>query len=153
MKKFTFKLQTVHNVREMRQEQEELVLSELRQELNQAVARLAQLEQMHGDAIKNYSEKLTKGEPLNPFEMELHTSHLVSLDRSIRDAQASVEEKRKACETQSQAVAAANRQVKVTERLRENQQTRHHLELERSEQTAADELVSADYARRILPSK
>ena len=47
MKKFKFTLQTVHNVREMQQEKEELVLSERQTEVNQATARLAEIERLH----------------------------------------------------------------------------------------------------------
>ena len=153
MKKFKFTLQTVHNVREMRQEQEEMVLSELQSEVNRAAARVEEIEKARLEAMENYAQKLKKGEPMNPFEMELNTNHLTSLERSIREAQALVEEKKQACSRQSQVVAAAGREVKVTERLRENQKSRYRIELERSEQTALDELVSANFARKMMTAK
>lgn len=153
MKKFVFSLQTVHNVREMRREKEELVLSEMRSEAAKAAADLAVIEKMCIDAIENYTQKMKKGEPMNPFEMELNTKHLTALDRLMRDAQTLLEQKNLACSRQSQIVAVAGREVKITERLRENQQSKHRIELQRSEQTALDELVSANYARRILSVK
>lgn len=153
MKKFKFTLEAVHNVREMRQEREEMILSELQAEVNRAAARVEEMEKARHEAIENYAKKLKKGEPINPFEMQLNTNHLNSLDRSIREAYAAVEEKKQTCARQSQIVAAAGRDVKITERLRENQQSRYRVELERSEQTALDELVSANYARKMMTVK
>lgn len=153
MKKFKFTLQTVHNVREMRREKEELVLAEMQNEVNRTVERLAEIERTRLEAIENYTLKMKKGEPINPFEMELNTNHLHSLDNLIREAQKMVEEKKQALSVQSQTVAAAGREVKITERLRENQQARHRVELERREQNAIDEFVSADFARRLLTNK
>lgn len=147
MKKFQFTLQTVHNVREMRREKEELVLAEMQTAADQAAARLADIENRRIEAIANYTGKMKKGEPINPFEMELGTNHLRALDHSIRDAQAALEEKKRLCDRQRQLVAAAGREVKITERLRESQQARHQTELDRREQTALDELVAAKFAR------
>lgn len=153
MKKFQFSLQTVHNVRKMRQEKEEIVLSEMQADVERALADLTKIEQMRQAAIENYGLKLKKGEPMNPFEMELHTDHLRALDRLIREVQAKIEEKKQACARQSKVVADAGREVKITERLRENQQARFWLEQQRREQNALDELVSANFARRILSDK
>lgn len=153
MKKFRFTLQTVHNVREMRQEKEEIVLSEMRAEINRAISDLENIQRLRLDAIENYTLKLKKGEPMNPFEMELHTNHLRSLDRLIQEVEAKIEEKKQVCARQSEIVADAGRQVKITERLRENQRSRHRLENERLEQNALDELVSANFARHMLTNE
>lgn len=153
MKKFQFTLQTVHNVREMRQEKEEIVLSEMQAEINRAIADLAKIEKIRLDAIENYTLKMKRGEPMNPFEMELHTNHLRAIDQLIREVQLKIEEKKQACAHQSQIVAHAGREVKITERLRENQHARHRLEQERREQTALDELVSANFARQMLTNQ
>ena len=153
MKKFKFTLQTVHNVREMRREKEELVLAEMQTEVNRAIAYLSELERTRLEAIENYTRKLKQGEVMNPLEMELNTNHLRSLDLTVRKAQAEVEQKQREFSAQSKVVAAAGRAVKVTERLRENQQSRHQTEHERREQIAIDDLVSANFARRMLPNE
>ena len=90
---------------------------------------------------------------MNAYEMELNTNHIAALDRSIREAKAVIEQKKQARAEQTQIVAAASREVKVTERLRETQKARHALELDRREQTAMDELVSANYSRKMLLNK
>ena len=153
MKKFKFTLQTVHSVREMLREKEELSLAEMQTEVSRAVAYLSEVERARLEAIEKYTRKLKQGEAMNPFEMELNTNHLRSLDFKIREAQTDVNRKQQAVSAQSEIVAAAGRKVKVTERLRENQQMRHRTELERCEQTAIDDLVSANFARRMLTDK
>jgi flagellar protein FliJ len=153
MKKFKFTLETVHKVRELRQEKEELVLSEIQSEVNKATSRLSEIEQKRLDAVESYSQKLKKGEAINPFELELSTRHIESLQTSIREAKANVTEKQNERKLQSFVVAAANQQVKITEKLHENQKKKHKTEIDRHEQSAIDELVSANYARRMVTTR
>ncbi len=153
MKKFKFTLQTIHNVREMRQEKEEQVLSKIQSKINFAKLRLSDLEKLRFVAIENYTQKLKSGNAINPFEMELNTNHFASLDRSIREAKAEIEVIKYEYLEQSRVLATANQQVKITERLHENQKSRYRTELDRTEQTAIDELVSANYARQMLITK
>ena len=153
MKKFTFTLQTVNTVREMRQEKEEIVLSQIQAEVDQAAARIAQIEEMQRAAIESYTGKLRMGEAVNVGEIELEANHISSLDRLRREAQANLEQKKVARLRQSEAVAAASREVKVTQKLRETQQTRHRIELSRHEQNQIDEMVSANFARRMSQTK
>ena len=153
MKKFKFTLQSVHNVREMRREKEELVLAEKQSEVSQAIARLAEVERKRLQAIENYTRQMTRGETMSAYEIELNINHLRDLDRLVREAQETIEGKKQACSEQSRVVAAAGREVKVTERLRETQQSRHQLESERRQQTALDELVAANFARQMLTAK
>lgn len=150
MKKFKFTLQTVHNVREMRQEKEELIFSQMQAEAERAAERIAQIEKMRFEAIEKYTRKLTAGEFVCAREMEMNSNHFASLDRLQREAEQVLSEKRQACRSQSQKLAAAVREVKITNRLRETQAARHKLELDRQEQNNLDEIVSANFARRLI---
>ena len=149
MKKFKFTLQTVHNVREMRQEREELMLAEMLTEVNRASERIRQIEKMRFDAIEKYTERLRAGEFLNATEMELNSKYFNSLDDLQREAEKSLAEKNLACTAQRAKLASAAREVKITDRLREQQYLRHKLESEKHQQTALDEIVSAGYARKM----
>lgn len=149
MKKFKFTLQTVHTVREMKQEKEELILGEMQAEAAKAAARVHEIEQMRFKAIESYAHRLERGETIDPFELELNSNHISALDRLQREAQQFLETKKQACLQQGKTLAAATREVKITNRLRETQQLRHRLEAARQEQNALDELVSANYARRM----
>lgn len=149
MKKFKFKLQTVHSVREMRQEKEQFVLAQLQTEANKIREEIERIEQNRTNAIKKYLEKVNSGELINPAEMELNLRHIADLERRRRELQELLEEKKLACKEQSRKVAEANKKVKITERLRENQQDQYKQELEREEQNSLDEIISANFARRI----
>ncbi len=149
MKKFKFTLQTVHNVREMREEKEHIVLTQMQNEVEKAVDRIRQIEQMRQDAIEKYTSRLQSGQTINVFELEMNSNHISALGKNRRDAEAFLEQKKMACSKQSETVAAATRAVKITNRLRETQASRHKTESDRQEQTAIDELVSANFARKM----
>lgn len=149
MKKFKFTLQTVHNVREMRQEREEQTLAEMLTEVNLATERIRQIEKMRFEAIEKYTQRLRAGEFLNPTEMELNTKYFNSLDGLQREAEKILAEKNHACVAQRAKLAAAAREVKITDKLREQQFLRHKNEVEKNQQTALDEIVSAGYARKL----
>ena len=153
MKKFKFTLQTVHNVRELKQEKEQAILSDLQAEAARAADRVHEIEQLRSKAIETYAKRLEAGATINAYELELNSNHISALDRLQREAQQNLEQKKQACVLQSKSVAAAVREVKVTKRLRENQQLRHQLEVARHEQNALDELVSANFACRMSQAK
>jgi flagellar export protein FliJ len=149
MKKFKFTLQTVHNVREMRQEKEESRLAEMLAEVNRAAERIAQIEKMRFEAIEKYTERLRAGGFLNATEMELNTKYFNSLDNLQREAEKVLAEKNRACDEQRAKLAAAAREVKITDKLREQQFLRHQLEAEKHQKNALGEIVSAGFARQL----
>lgn len=153
MKKFKFTLQTVHNVREMKQERELLVLSELQTETDKAAARVHEIEELRAKAIESYARRLENGTAIDPYELELSSNHISALDRMHREAQKILEKKKQACQRQTKTVEIAARDVKITNRLRENQQARHQADVARHEQNSLDEIVSANYARQMAQSK
>lgn len=149
MKKFKFKLQNVHNVRELRREKEEVILAETQSLLEEAIANLAEIERMRMDAFEAYSRKLKHGQAMSPFEMELTSNHLRSLDQRVREAQKEIEQRKQAYFKQSKVASLAMREEKVTGRLCENQRSKHKLIAGRREQSVVDDLVSAGFARKI----
>jgi flagellar export protein FliJ len=153
MKKFKFTLQTVHNVREMREEKEKLVLSELQTEAERIAHQIEHIEKLRFESIENYARRLSAGEQISAMEMELNSNHFASLNRLQQETEKLLEQKKGACSAQRAKLAAAAREVQITERLREHQAKRHRLQLEQYEQTAIDEMVSANFARKIAQIK
>jgi flagellar export protein FliJ len=149
MKKFKFTLQSVHKVREMREENEQMELSRLQAEAEKASNRISEIEDSRQQALEKYMSRLQSQEPIHPYELELNSNHISSLDRQKQEALAILEQKKQACAKQRETVAVAMRAVKITNRLRETQEKRHKTETERHDQTATDELVSATYAREM----
>lgn len=153
MKKFKFSLESVHRVREIRQERESVILGELRAEADRAAQRVEHIEAMRREAIENYTRRLTAGERIDALDMELSSKHFASLDRLQRDAEAMLAQRNRECDIQIAAVTEAMRGVKITENLRDTQLARHRAEFERQEQNSVDEMVTTSFARRISGEK
>jgi flagellar export protein FliJ len=150
MKKFKFTLQTVHKVRELREDREKLVLGELQAEVNKAAAHHEIIQGSRAAAMDDYARRLRSGEQFDPLEMQLHSNHFESLNRMRQEAEKELEDRRQAYLRQGENVAVAMRETKVTNQLREAQLARHELEYARREQNDIDELISASFAREIL---
>lgn len=153
MKKFKFTLQTVHKVRELKSEQENLTLSELQGEAREAEQRVEHIEGLRNEAVEQYLMRISSGERLNPLEMELNANHFASLNNLQREAQVAVDQKHEAVRQQLESVKAARIDVKITDKLRDDQKRRYELEANRREQRNLDELVTAKFARRVQGSK
>lgn len=150
MKKFKFTLQTVHKVREMKQEREQFNLMQMQKEADHISEMIEGLEKVRICAIDNYTIRLRTGEAMNISEIQIEANHIIALDQRIREMQQSLELKKQECMGQKKNLAAATREVKITDKLRENQKSRHQLEMARNEQIALDEIISANYARRMV---
>ena len=153
MRKFKFTLQSVHNVREMRQEREGLILAQLQAEADTAAATVANIGQMRLQAIDDYALRLGGGEQMTSMEMELNSNHFASLNRLQQEAERTLAEKNHACRGQSEKVALAMREVKITDQLRDNQRSRHESEYQRQEQNSVDEMISTRFARQLSHTK
>lgn len=153
MKKFRFTLGAVHNVREMRQEKEQLVFSQLQSEVATATARIVEAENKRQTTLDCYASRLQSGEIIDPLEMDLSAKYLLSLNRLEQESRQVLQEKKQACDKQRQTVAAAVQAVKATAKIREKQLERHNLEFARNEQTNLDEIVSLSFARTLSQNK
>lgn len=147
MKKFKFTLQSVHRVRAAQQDREVAALDRLRQQAEQDARSLADVISKHCDAVEAASKRFAAGEHIDPFELAASYDHIASLEQARRDAEAVLENSRRACEVQREKVEQAARDVKVTENLKEKQMIKHRSEVSRAEQGVIDELTSATIAR------
>jgi flagellar export protein FliJ len=148
MKKFKFTLQSVHNVREMREEKELMVLSQLNLEAEQAAERLTAVEGALVTAVEQYNNRIKPGEAINAMEMELNSHHISALRRQKTVAREEVLERQDARARQITQVTQAARDVKVTGRLRDNQVKDHRLAASRHEQNALDEMATISFSHR-----
>jgi flagellar export protein FliJ len=153
MKKFKFTLQSVHDVRTMREEREQMVLSQLYWEADQAAELLGQVEGAILTAIENYNRKAGIGEAINVVEMEMNSRHISQLERKKAEAREELNQRRYACSQQVIKLADAAREVKITGKLRENQVTAHRNEMNLAEQNSIDEMVTTGFARKMGESR
>lgn len=152
MKKFKFSLQTVHNLRETKREQEQLKLAERQAALVKAEENLLEIERARHNALENYVSKIQAGE-MPSFEISLMMDYLKSLAGRADQARAVVAQAKQSFRQQGEMLAFAAREVETTAKLRERQQARYNLELARAEQTALDEMVSINFARQAIQAQ
>ena len=108
---------------------------------------------MRATAVDNYKDKMKAGDTISVFELELIMDHISDLDRQKMQAQEELHQKSIECAQQQKILAAAYREVKVTDKLRENQKASHKLEAIRSEQNSLDEMVIAKHTRQMSRTK
>lgn len=148
MKKFRFSLQTVHNVREMKRENEQLKLAELQAAFNDAAEKLAEAEHLRQKTTDDYSRKLQANE-LDAFEMDLTVKFLNVLFHRENEARERLADIKQSCRQQGLKVADAAQAVEITSKLREKHRVRHQNELARFEQNNLDEMVSTSFVRKM----
>lgn len=152
MKKFKFSLQTVHNLREVKREQEQLKLADLRTKLDDASTQLQAVENKRRETLDKYSEQLQRGE-IDAFQMALLTDYLKALSNRETAARENVKLAQQACAHQTKTLAEAARCVEVTAKLHERQRAKFELEAARVEQNNLDEMVSLNFARQLTQTK
>jgi flagellar export protein FliJ len=148
MKKFKFTLQSVHNVREMREEKELMVLSRLNLEAEQASARLTAVEGALVTAVEKYNYRIKPGQAINASEMEINSRHISALETQKAAAREEVLVRQDACVRQISQVTQAARDVKITGKLRDNQVKDHRLAASRYEQNTLDEIATISFSHK-----
>lgn len=148
MKRFTFSLQTIHNVRAAQREKEEQELSRLQTAANALTAQLQQLTAERQRLAETYASRLRQG-VIDPVEAGLNTSYLGALLQRERELQTQLAQAESRVTHQRQRLIAAERDFEVTARLRAQQRERHQFEANRAEQTALDEMATLSNARRL----
>jgi flagellar export protein FliJ len=138
MKRFRFSLETVHNLREARRDEEEQRLAQTAAGLQAAAEAVAEIERQRA-AVEAKLAKATG--PLCTAELTLHVGYLELLNQREHEARQHLAALEREREAQRQATLAATREAKVTGQLRARQHARHTAELVRAEQQLMDELA------------
>lgn len=146
MKKFRFSLQTVHDLRETRRDEEERTLVRTANATQEAADKLAETRQAHERATDEYAARLQSGE-IDPFVATLSVNYLAALLKREREDQARLQERERIHEAQRMITAEAARAAEATAKLRERQRERHKLETARVEQEMLDEMATLLQAR------
>jgi len=147
MKRFKFSLQTVHDLRESRQEAAERELANANSELYRANAQLEEVVRSRQKALERYLLMYQKNE-IEVSMVAAHTDFIGSLFKREREAKAHIREVELRLEQKRQAVTEAMRETEATAKLRDRQRQNHQLEANRNEQAMLDEMAVLAVARR-----
>ena len=147
MKNFKFSLQTVHDLRESRQEAAERDLATANSELYRANAQLEEVVRSRQKALERYL-LMYQSNQIEVSMVAAHTDFIGSLVKREREAKAHIREVEQRLEQKRQAVTEAMRDTETTAKLRERQRQSHQLEMNRNEQAMLDESAVLAVARR-----
>jgi flagellar export protein FliJ len=147
MKSFSFKLQTVQNLRDIARDEAEQNLLRAHARAHEAKRELDSLMCLCRSAEERLQMLMQRG-ALDANEIALHTQHLEALRKRVADGRrhlAQVEAERVERQT---ALVEAKCASEAIARLRERQFGQYKSEMARIEQNAIDEMAVLSFARR-----
>tara|TARA_R110002050_G_scaffold160548_1_gene289923 strand:- start:863 stop:1315 length:453 start_codon:yes stop_codon:yes gene_type:complete len=150
MKRFKFRLDSVLNIREVKEVQ-------ARESLAAAVRRLAEAEQAVSDAVARQHALATEiaAQRQGRFRASEQTASAIALDHCCREAEVLGARRAEALRGRNQAHAEWRQrrmQLQVIEQLKERDQTAHQAHANRVEQSQLDEFASLAAARALFRS-
>ncbi|MEW6732112.1 MAG: flagellar export protein FliJ [Acidobacteriota bacterium] len=147
MKKFSFSLQSVLDLRSARRELAARELAEAQQQVENAEAQLEKTHQAHNNAIESYINALSSG--VDVQELALHTDHIASLAQRSKQEQAHITTLEQLRDNKREAAMLAEQEAKAIAKLRECHYQRYCTEVARKEQALLDELATINYFRNL----
>jgi flagellar export protein FliJ len=148
MKRFTFSLQTVHNVREIRRDAAERALAAVAAELQGAQGQLERVLRQRQFAMDKYL-LILQSQEIDAVTFASHTDYIGSLVLLERQARVMINQVEERINVKRKVLIEASRQTKTTANLRERQRERHHLESAQHEQKMLDEMAVVASTRRL----
>jgi flagellar export protein FliJ len=144
MKRFKFRLQTVHNLREQRRDEAERDLLKATAEVATAEMALAELQCQRAAAETKMARATGQ---IYADELALQLNYLDFLAQRERTLQARLVELEERREAMRESALKAAREAEITSQLRQRQKERHQAELGSAEQNFLDEMA-ANIVRR-----
>lgn len=144
MKKYSFRLQPVLDIREKTLEDKRLEMAQVIQLLNEQQDGLGKLLAKQ-DAYKEELESLSLEDDLNVFSLANFKNYMVNLQTQIKQQEANIENTKKALSVKQDAVNEALKDVKVLEKLKEKQSQKFYRDIEMKEANEIDDISTARY--------
>lgn len=144
MKKYSFRLQPVLDIREKTLEDKRLEMAQVIQLLNEQQDGLGKLLAKQ-DANKEELESLSLEDDLNVFSLANFKNYMVNLQTQIKQQEANIENTKKALRVKQDAVNEALKDVKVLEKLKEKQSQKFYRDIEMKEANEIDDISTARY--------
>lgn len=144
MKKYSFRLQPVLDIREKTLEDKRLEMAQVIQVLNEQQEGLERLLAKQ-DAYKEELESLSLEDDLNVFSLANFKNYMVNLQTQIKQQEFNIENTKKALRVKQDAVNEALKEVKVLEKLKENQSKKFYRDIEMKEANEIDDISTARY--------
>ncbi len=144
MKKYSFRLQPVLDIREKTLEDKRLEMAQVIQLLNEQQEGLERLLAKQG-SYKEELESLSLEDILNVFALANFENYMVTLQEQITQQKFTIENTKKALRVKQEAVNEALKDVKVFEKLKEKQSQKFYRDIEMKEANEIDDISTARY--------
>lgn len=144
MKKYSFRLQPVLDIREKALEDKRLEMAQVIQLLNEQQEGLERLIAKQA-SYKDELESLSLEEDLNVFALANFKNYMVNLQEQITQQEHNIENTKKALRVKQEAVNEALKDVKVLEKLKEKQSQKFYKDIEMKEANEIDDISTARY--------
>lgn len=144
MKKYSFRLQPVLDIREKTLEDKRLEMAQVIQLLNEQQEGLERLIAKQA-SYKDELESLSLEDDLNVFALANFKNYMVNLQEQIIQQEHNIENTKKALRVKQEAVNEALKDVKVLEKLKEKQSQKFYKDIEMKEANEIDDISTARY--------
>lgn len=144
MKKYSFRLQPVLDIREKTLEDKRLEMAQVIQLLNEQQEGLERLISKQA-SYKDELESLSLEDDLNVFALANFKNYMVNLQEQITQQEHNIENTKKALRVKQEAVNEALKDVKVLEKLKEKQSQKFYKDIEMKEANEIDDISTARY--------
>lgn len=144
MKKYSFRLQPVLDIREKTLEDKRLEMAQVIQLLNEQQEGLERFIAKQA-SYKDELESLSLEDDLNVFALANFKNYMVNLQEQITQQEHNIENTKKALRVKQEAVNEALKDVKVLEKLKEKQSQKFYKDIEMKEANEIDDISTARY--------
>ena len=144
MKKYSFRLQPVLDIREKTLEDKRLEMAQVIQLLNEQQEGLERLIAKQA-SYKDELESLSLEDDLNVFALANFKNYMVNLQEQITQQEHNIENTKKALRVKQETVNEALKDVKVLEKLKEKQSQKFYKDIEMKEANEIDDISTARY--------
>lgn len=144
MKKYSFRLQPVLDIREKTLEDKRLEMAQVIQLLNEQQEGLERLIEKQA-SYKDELESLSLEDDLNVFALANFKNYMVNLQEQITQQEHNIENTKKALRVKQEAINEALKDVKVLEKLKEKQSQKFYKDIEMKEANEIDDISTARY--------
>ena len=145
MKKFTFRLQVVLDIKEKLLEEKLLELAKVQRGLQEAVQKQKELEGYQLEINNALLNVFQSGNDLDLMEVQRYKDFINKLIVDISNQKVIIQNVQKLLEIKRKEVNEVLKEKKVLEKLKENQKKKYYQELEQNTRKELDDITSSRY--------
>lgn len=145
LKKFTFRLQVVLDIKEKLLEEKLLELAKVQRGLQEAVQKQKELEGYQLEINNALLNVFQSGNDLDLMEVQRYKDFINKLIVDISNQKVVIQNVQKLLEIKRKEVNEVLKEKKVLEKLKENQKKKYYQELEQTSRKELDDITSSRY--------